>query len=114
VNRYLLTDLAFSDLREIRDRVAQDSKRAAIDLLEELQRAMRLLAEMPGVGREGPPRVRLYGWGIRLTPSGWMFNVSGLDAVELTLRSGKRFRIGTDDPRDVIQALEKARGSSRG
>lgn len=26
-----------------------------------------------------------YGWGIRLTPHGWMWNISGLDAVDLTL-----------------------------
>ncbi len=51
-----------------------------------------------------------YGWGIRLTPSGWMFNISGFDAVELQLANGKRFRIGTDDPRGLIRALEKARG----
>jgi energy-coupling factor transporter transmembrane protein EcfT len=24
-----------------------------------------------------------YGWGIRLTPHGWLFNVSGFDAVEM-------------------------------
>ena len=46
-----------------------------------------------------------YGWGIRLTPSGWMFNVSGLDAVELSLASGARFRIGTDRPGEVMVAL---------
>jgi hypothetical protein len=46
-----------------------------------------------------------YGWGIRLTPSGWMFNVSGLEAVELALASGSRFRIGTDRPDEVIRAL---------
>ena len=49
-----------------------------------------------------------YGWGIRLTPSGWMCNVSGLDAVELSLASGARFRIGTDRPDDVIAALGTA------
>jgi hypothetical protein len=53
-----------------------------------------------------------HGWGIRLTPTGWMFNVSGLDAVELTLSNGKRFRIGTDDPGPVIEALERARRPS--
>ena len=37
-------------------------------------------------------------------PSGWMFNVSGLDALELVLANGKRFRIGTDNPNDVIEA----------
>ncbi len=46
-----------------------------------------------------------YGWGVRLTPTGWMFNVSGLDAVLLTLRSGKQFRIGTDDPEEVLAQL---------
>jgi len=46
-----------------------------------------------------------YGWGVRLTPSGWMFNVSGLDAVEITLISGKRFRIGTDKPNKVVEAI---------
>ena len=48
-----------------------------------------------------------YGWGIRWIPTGWMFNVSGLDAVELTLSSGKRFRIGTDRPGEVIEALRR-------
>ena len=50
-----------------------------------------------------------YGWGVRWIPSGWMFNVSGLDAVELTLASGKRFRVGTDRPREVIDALRHYR-----
>jgi hypothetical protein len=47
----------------------------------------------------------LYGWGIRLTPHGWLYNVSGLDAVELTLASGRRLRIGTDDPEGLLGAL---------
>lgn len=51
----------------------------------------------------------LYGWGIRLTPSGWMFNVSGLRAVELELRSGKRFRVGTDRPEEVVEAIDRCR-----
>ena len=46
-----------------------------------------------------------YGWGIRLTPNGWMYNVSGLDAVELSLASGGSFRIGTDRPGEVVHAL---------
>jgi hypothetical protein len=46
-----------------------------------------------------------YGWGVRLTPSGWMYNVSGLDAVEITLNSGKQFRIGTDEPQLLLQAI---------
>jgi len=49
-----------------------------------------------------------YGWGIRLTPSGWMFNVSGLDAVELTLARNRAFRIGTDDPDRLVEAIRWA------
>ena len=46
-----------------------------------------------------------YGWGIRFTAFGWLFNVSGLDAVELALDSGKRVRIGTDEPRRLAEAV---------
>jgi hypothetical protein len=49
-----------------------------------------------------------YGWGIRLTPGGWLWNVSGLDAVELSLRDGGRFRIGTDEPERLCDAIERA------
>jgi hypothetical protein len=51
-----------------------------------------------------------YGWGIRLIPHGWMFNVSGLDAVELELDSGRRFRIGTDEPQALLEAIERVMG----
>lgn len=46
-----------------------------------------------------------YGWGIHRTPHGWLYNVSGREAVEITLTSGKRFRLGTDEPRKLIQVL---------
>lgn len=39
----------------------------------------------------------ILGWGIRWFPGGTMWNVWGLDAVELELNTGRRFRIGTDD-----------------
>ena len=48
-----------------------------------------------------------WGWGIRLTPHGWMYNVSGLDAVELSLEGGKRFRIGTDEPDRLEAAIRQ-------
>jgi hypothetical protein len=50
----------------------------------------------------------VYGWGIRLTPHGWLFNVSGLDAVELTMSDGKRYRVGTDQPRELLTAIQQA------
>ena len=48
-----------------------------------------------------------YGWGVRYIGNGWMYNVSGFDAVELTLRSGRRFRIGTDKPKELEEAIWK-------
>ena len=49
----------------------------------------------------------LSGWGIRKIPKGWLFNVSGLYAVELSLKSGKVFRIGTDEPHILNNFLQK-------
>jgi len=46
-----------------------------------------------------------FGWGVRKIPDGWMYNVWGLDAVELELASGKKFRIGTNEPDELIAAL---------
>jgi hypothetical protein len=51
-----------------------------------------------------------YGWGIRLTPHGWLYNVAGRSAVEITLKNGRRFRIGTDEPERLCQALQQALG----
>lgn len=45
----------------------------------------------------------------QLTPHGWLFNVSGLDAVELELINNRRFRIGTDEPQRLIAAIQTAR-----
>jgi len=52
-----------------------------------------------------------FGWGIRAIPGGWMFNVSGLDAIELKLKSNGngKFRIGTDDPMGLLSAAEQAK-----
>ncbi|MBX2801100.1 MAG: hypothetical protein KTR31_25695 [Myxococcales bacterium] len=49
-----------------------------------------------------------YGWGIRLTPSGWMWSTSGLDAVELRFRDGRAFRLGTDEPDALVAAIRAA------
>ncbi len=47
-----------------------------------------------------------YGWGIRFTPRGWLFNVSGFSAIELQMKNGKTYRIGTDDPDNLAAALD--------
>ncbi len=46
-----------------------------------------------------------YGWGIRYTPRGWLFNISGLDAIELTFHSGRTMRIGTGEPEALCNAV---------
>jgi hypothetical protein len=49
----------------------------------------------------------LLGWGIRWMPGQyWTWNVSGLRAVELLLKDGSRFRIGTDEPEALVKAIE--------
>jgi hypothetical protein len=50
------------------------------------------------------------GWGIRLGPGYVLWNVSGLDAVELVLRNGRRFRVGTDEPDTLASAIAQAKG----
>jgi hypothetical protein len=46
-----------------------------------------------------------WGWGIHLTPRGWLYNVSGLDAVEVSLRNGTMLRIGSDQVGQLVDAL---------
>ena len=48
-----------------------------------------------------------YGWGIRgwLWPKMCIYNVSGFNAVEIKLKNGKTYRIGTDEPRELEQAI---------
>jgi hypothetical protein len=46
-----------------------------------------------------------HGWGIHLTPRGWLYNVGGLDAVELALSNGGTLRIGSDEPAALAKAL---------
>ena len=47
-----------------------------------------------------------YGLGIRLLSTGWLYNVSGLDAVELCLKDGTTVTLGTDDPAGLSRAIE--------
>ncbi len=48
-----------------------------------------------------------YGWGMRMGPGGWMYNVSGLDAVDIEMKNGGKFRIGTDEPEELEQVLRQ-------
>ena len=48
------------------------------------------------------------GWGIHRTLRGWLYNVSGLTGVEITLKNGKRIILGTDEPSRLCAVLEAA------
>ncbi|MCB2229200.1 hypothetical protein KQH82_00695 [bacterium] len=47
-----------------------------------------------------------YGWGIRYFPGGYLYNIWGLDAVELQMKSNPRYRIGTSDPVGLTGAVQ--------
>lgn len=46
-----------------------------------------------------------YGWGIRVIPNGFLYNVSGFYAVEIKMKTGKKYRIGTDVPKELEKAI---------
>ena len=54
----------------------------------------------------------LEGWGIHVTRFGWLYNVSGFDAIAVRLNNGKRFALGTDEPDAFLAALGKPRPAS--
>ena len=51
-----------------------------------------------------------WGFGIRIFPGGVLWNVSGSQAIDLFFKDGSRFRLGTDDPQGLIQALQQQTG----
>ena len=70
---------------------------------------------IPLAGGEGWREVRnpwYTGWGIRLGPGYVLWNVSGFDAVELAFASGRRFRVGTDEPAELAAAIARAKGEA--
>jgi hypothetical protein len=48
------------------------------------------------------------GWGVRVIPNGRLYNVGGLDAVELQLDNGRVVRVGTDEPDVLLAAVQRA------
>ena len=53
------------------------------------------------------------GWGIKKIWGGWLYNVSGFDAVEIQLKNDRKYRIGTDQPCELLAAIESAIGISK-
>ena len=50
----------------------------------------------------------LDGWGVHRTRRGWLYNVSGYDAVLLKLANGRNLLVGSDEPRRLQAALQRA------
>lgn len=48
-----------------------------------------------------------YGWGVKVWfwPYMWIYNVSGFDAVEIIMKNGRIYRIGTDEPMKLESAI---------
>jgi hypothetical protein len=49
-----------------------------------------------------------WGYGVHWTPSGWLYNVAGRDAVRLELHGGRAVMIGTDEPDALKSAIDAA------
>lgn len=50
----------------------------------------------------------IFGIGIRIIPNGWLYNVSGLQAIELTFKNQKsKIRIGTNQPDEIASTINK-------
>lgn len=49
-----------------------------------------------------------YGLGIRVTPEGMLYSVSGTRAVEVRLKDGTAFRLGSDEPEALREAIARA------
>jgi hypothetical protein len=50
----------------------------------------------------------LNGWGIHWIGNGWLYNIYGLDAIELAMKDGKRVWLGTDDPENLLAAIKSS------
>jgi len=54
----------------------------------------------------------IYGIGIRWLPDGWLYNVSGLKAIELRFKhKASVIRIGTNKPEEISQFIQSLMGS---
>ena len=65
---------------------------------------------------EGATQVRsspAYGWGVRKTPDGTLYSVSGLDAIRVRTRDGRTLNFGTDEPAKLLGAIQNGMAAAR-
>ena len=48
-----------------------------------------------------------HGIGLRITHDGWVYSVSGFSAVELAMKDGTHYRLGTNDQEGLLAALRE-------
>ena len=50
-----------------------------------------------------------HGWGIRYwVPSQmWIYNISGFDVVEIEMKDGKKYRIGSDEVEKLVETISQ-------
>lgn len=76
-----------------------------------LMRKLILLSDIESV--EVTQTKLIEGWGIRFTSRGWLYNVSGFQAVAITLKTGKQFLLGSDEPERLASVLRHSHLISR-
>ncbi|KXK27241.1 MAG: hypothetical protein TR69_WS6001000114 [candidate division WS6 bacterium OLB20] len=48
-------------------------------------------------------------WGIRPLGNGWLFSISGYAAIDIHMRNGSMFVIGTQRPSELLSAIQQAK-----
>ena len=74
---------------------------------------LRRSVELAEVRKADIVRTRVWwGWGVHLTPAGWLYNVGGRWAVRLELATERPVMIGSADPAGLHDAIEAARAAA--
>ena len=103
---FLLTTIIFSILTFYKLTISIDSTSLSFKLGVGLVSKKYLIADIESC--ETVKNSPLYGIGIRLIPEGWLYNVSGLQAIELTFKNrNSKIRIGTDQPDEITGIINK-------
>ena len=56
-----------------------------------------------------PVRTKVFeGWGIHFSRFGWLYNVSGFEAVAIRMKNGQHFALGTDESQALLAAIQSA------
>ena len=74
---------------------------------------LRKTVEVADIRKADVVRTRvLWGWGVHLTPAGWLYNVGGRWAVRLEFASERALMVGSADPEGLHDAIEAARAAA--